>query len=260
MADKDYTDEHEYMNRDAARGIGGVSVTQTDSSGYDMNTRTGPREREFVEKESVQARAYAKRGRRGQEDANDFSESSLAEDIGESARHEAVEQIREAVTQTAIKRMAIKGTAATKLKKLSGFARWGGLGVVWTAYLWQLLFGVFSLIGFSLHAYTLYLKEDTLVGKVVGFVVGFFVDIEMYLPGVYLGIGFWGLSMLIAFGVFIGFLIWFYLTGIEVFHSVISTTVTMVAFSLSIIPIVNLFPWLPLWVMYMNTSSLFTST
>ena len=109
-----------------------------------------------------------------------------------------------------------------------------------------------SLVGFGLDG----LVRESFLGKLVGF----FLDIESFFPAIYLGYGAWGVGALISISTFLILAIWYHMNHVRIFGDLMSTTITIVCLSLSFLPISNLFPFLFLWVLYMNTKSLFSST
>ena len=70
----------------------------------------------------------------------------------------------------------------------------------------------------------------------------------------------WGISVLIVCGTFLSFLLWYKIIGHNPFHSIMSTFITILALSLSLLPVMNLFPWLVLWIIYMNITAIFSKS
>jgi hypothetical protein len=105
--------------------------------------------------------------------------------------------------------------------------------------------------------------NTTTTGKVVSTVVGWIgIDFQKLFPAEYLAMGFWALATTISVCTFIGFMLWFYLTGIHMFRTASSTLLAALVFASSILPVSNLFPSILLWVIYVNameSASLFSS-
>lgn len=157
------------------------------------------------------------------------------------------------LTQSTLKAKNIALTA----KKAKGLVGWGMIAPVGTAYLFQLVFGVISLIGFGLFAAINYLKEETWYGKVISW----FVNLNNFVPADKLGLVFWGLATLVAVGVFVSCLIVFYLTSVDPFPTFFSFFIASLVLAFSMIPVLNLLPSLLLWVLYVrvrSTASLFS--
>ncbi len=142
-----------------------------------------------------------------------------------------------------------------KARTFGTFSKWMGLGVAGTSYLWQLVFGLISLFIFVMHGEIVNFQNNTVLGKVVSW----FFDFQKIFSTEQIGLVVWGIAVLIVLVTFLGFYLWYQLLGIRPFGTVMSTFVTILALSLSLLPVTNLFPWLVLWVIYMNASSLFSS-
>jgi hypothetical protein len=119
---------------------------------------------------------------------------------------------------------------------------------------WQGIFAILSLVGFGMHAYILQIRNETLAGRFVGF----FFDFQNYFPGEFVGMTFWAISALIGGGAFLGYIIFFYVLGVRVMATVVGTLLMALCFALTILPIINIFPWLLLWVLYLNGATLFS--
>ncbi len=122
------------------------------------------------------------------------------------------------------------------------------LGIAWISFIFQCLFGFMSLSAFyggSLIDSSLWISWiNTLVDATKGFeAVGFLL---------------WGMAVLIVFCTFFVFLLWYMRIGHNPFHSIMSTFITILALSVSLLPVMNLFPWLVLWIIYMNTVAIFS--
>lgn len=244
--------------RDSERGIQNVERTiRSRSPVPEDESRVGPRQREFEEEESVAARAYGKRAKRkGRAEEGEDSDGLVEEARAEYAHYNTA---RSAYARYAEHRSRLgalrEAGAVAKVKKLSNFAKWSGLGIAFKVYVFQLLFAIVSLVGFGLQALVEDYKANSFWGKVIGFVV----DFDKYFPGSSIGVAFWVLSMILVVASFLAYFLWYEFTGIRVFGTSISMLVTIVCFSLGLLPVTNLIPWVVVWVAYINTSTLFST-
>jgi len=212
----------------------------------------------FEKEKSIEAHAYSdKRKEKSSSDLRNDEEVALLQQNAlyeeEAARDENRRRTMQKVVESS---RNAKGALPGKMRKLSSFRNWTGIGVIFTIYLWQLVFALISLVGFGAQALVSDFVNDSWFGKFVSF----FIDIEKYFPGEYLGWGLWGAATFLAIGTFLGYLIYYQLIGISVFRSTVSTLITFTCFSLSLLPVSNLFPWLLIWVVYINITSLFSPT
>ena len=218
-----------------------------------------------MDKESVAARAYENRNNKNDtsRQANEAREGEEAR-ARERAEEEAWNRAEQIQNQQSILRgqlqnaNSLKGTAS-KLKKLSSFRSWMLIGVVINVYIWQFIFALMSLVGFGAHALVLDFAQHNFVGKLISFAI----NLEKISPGQYLGWAMWGAAALLTVGTFIAYLMYYYAIGIKVFDTTMSTFLTFMCFIMAFLPVTNLFPWLIMWIVYINTrsiTSLFTST
>lgn len=232
-------------------GVRNIVVTPTNPEGEYVLERVGPREREFRESENIAALAEQKKQEKvKRETRNTLEEQVLMEFV---ARDAANEQFLRVTEEKIMKRVASRRAldARHNATKIKGFASWAGLGAVWTAYTWQLVFALISIAGLGLGGIIDAYTSSSILGKIVSW----FVDVDKLLPAKYIGIGFWGLTVILVTGVFIAYFLWYVFMGVYPFETVVSTLITILALSLSILPVLNLLPWLPLWVIYMNGRS-----
>lgn len=158
-----------------------------------------------------------------------------------------------------------RATKAAKkgVRGVSSLARWSGIGIAFTAWTWQLILAAISLIGIGIWGSLDYILNENFIGKAVNTVakwVGF--DFQKLFPAEYLALGFWALATLVGLFTFIGFMLWFYLTGVRMFRSTASTLLAALVFASFMLPVSNLFPGILLWVIYVNameTASMLTS-
>ena len=195
---------------------------------------------------SEQLLTKARRSKRNPESIEEFSEIDT--------QYTTTPQYRKSQSLKQQKE-AIRGNIIKKARTLGTFSKWMGLGVVGTSYLWQLVFGLISLLIFVLHGEILNFQNNTVLGKVTSW----FFDFGKIFSTEQIGLVVWGIAVLIVLITFLGFYLWYRLLGIKPFGTVISAFVTILALSLSLLPVTNLFPWLVLWVLYMNASSLFSN-
>ncbi len=144
------------------------------------------------------------------------------------------------------------GRALIKKRGVTAFARFSGIGIAFTAYLWQALFGIISLIAFVAQSMVVAFKEDTFFGRVLGF----FVDFEKYFPGEAIGLVFYGLATIVAVSTILAFQAWFTLTGGSSFKTIFGSITTYLLWAMSVLPVGNIFPTLLVWIIFVNLSSL----
>lgn len=148
--------------------------------------------------------------------------------------------------RTIQKNAQLKQKAKAKPKAILGM----GLAVAYMSYGWQCIFGILSLVGYA--------SAGGIQSSFWTSWINIFVDVSGGLEMV--GFVFWGISALIAMMTFLIFFLWFRLIGINPFQTVMSTFITVVALTLSILPVTNLIPSLLLWIIYLNITSLSSST
>ena len=144
---------------------------------------------------------------------------------------------------------------------ISGMSRAMGLGAAWTAYTLQALFGLISLIFFGAQGVFASFTENVVVKTVVTVVtkvIGLFADIQNFAPLQDLAFLFWGLSAMIALITFFAFLLLFTFTARdEIGGTPLALLATALTFACSILPVANLFPWIVLWVIYVNAMAMY---
>ncbi len=138
------------------------------------------------------------------------------------------------------------------VRRVGRFSIGVGLGIAITAYLWQFLFAFLSL---AFLAGAQILTDTPVLGKALTWIIGF-IGIDMSTPGFAL----WGLASFINIITFLCFFLWFKMLKINVLGTIMSMFVTLFALALSLLPVSNLFPWIVLWIIYVNINSLFSST
>jgi hypothetical protein len=147
-------------------------------------------------------------------------------------------------------------TGGTKsLPKISSFSKFMGMGAALTSYSFQFLFAILSMLLFGLFAGVENFQKNTFVGNVTSW----FGDINSVVPAQEGGMLFWGLATIVVIVTFLSFLLWYKMVGINPFETTLSAFITIVVLSLSIIPFFNIFPWLIIWITYLNLSSLFST-
>ncbi len=162
----------------------------------------------------------------------------------EHARRQRIIQAKQILHEQG-KKMALKHVLSGKKLGAKSIVRFL-LGIALTIYVWQFVFAIISLVGYGIHAHVLYLRNQTFIGKVVGF----FTEFQKWLPFENLGYAFWGLTTLLVFAEFVCFYIVFKIIGRDPMATSVSTLVTAASLALSMFPITNIFPWLVLWVIY----------
>jgi hypothetical protein len=239
--------------------------TERKDDGYDDSARNDPRlvDADFVEKQSLSAKATDFNKDRAAANEARMREEAANEAVFEIARAEmaqAQEQamVRQAIArkQAVLKKEHARGLAG-KARGAAGFARWAGLGIAVSAWFIQFVLGGISLAFIGMWATIDELINGNFLGRAVNWVTGLFnVDLANVLPVDSFAIGFWALASIVALCTFFGFLIWFWLTDTHVFGGPLTALVTALTFALSIMPVSNLFPWIPLWIIFMNVSSM----
>ncbi len=141
-----------------------------------------------------------------------------------------------------------------RFRRITPFAKWVGIAVVVKSYIWQCLFGLLSLMSLVTHA----MIEDFQNNNKLGIAISWFVDFSNFFPGFEVGFVFWGISIAIVIVTFLGFYLWFKALGLAPFGTVMSMFLSILFLALSLLPVTNLFPWLVLWFLYINSSSLFS--
>ena len=209
--------------------------------------------------DSVEAKAYAERDIKQKQVLDEQMNKAIAEEEFYAAQEVEEQRIRtlqeRSLQQQALmrERTAVEQGAKKGVRGISSFARWGGIGVAFTAWTWQFVCAAISLVGIGLWGSLDYLLNENFIGKAVNTVakwVGF--DFQKLFPVEYLALGFWALATLIGLCTFIGFMLWFYLTGVRMFRTTASTLIAALVFASFILPVSNLFPGILLWVIYVN--------
>jgi hypothetical protein len=236
--------------------------TRREKGGYNEEN-IDPRlvDTDFIQNQGLSSKATDFGAKRKRADDAQYREEEALNEARYEMERVAAEEAEMAARQTVLRRRRIAqkqqslSSATAKLRGVSSIARWTGIGIAGTAYIWQFLFGMISLIGFGAKGYLDSLIKETVIGKIVAKVVGLFVDIEKLFPVEYLGLGFWGLATIIGLCTFLAFAIWFTLTGVRIFRSTMSTFITAVVFACCILPVANLFPAVLVWIIYTNMSA-----
>ena len=161
------------------------------------------------------------------------------------------QQIAVAKQQMAL-RVAENAAKVKKVRGMGSFARFSGLGIAVTSYMWQFAFSLFSL--FVLFGYSS-LDSGGLLGSVVSW-IGETVGLTDMVLAVFMLL--WCLGALLVITTFLGFLLWFMMLGIKPFSTTMGMFTTILALVFSVVPILNLGPWIAIWVFYMSLSSLFS--
>ncbi len=207
---------------------------------------------QYDKKDSVEARAYE---RREKQDAEEEQRMAKEQMYAETLTRATIEDEQEVARMNVARRQMIlkhqvsvsSGSIAKKARGAFGFARWTGIGIAGIAYAVQFAFGLISLLLVVGHTFV----AESLVGKIIGI----FVDVNSVFPLESAGWAFWALASLVAICTFVGFLLWFYLTGAHTTDTTVMTLVTALTFALSILPVTNLFPAIPIWFIFVNARS-----
>lgn len=155
--------------------------------------------------------------------------------------------IQQQLEQKGVLNKITKRKSARKIPLLGTTAKWMVFCAVCISYIFQLLFGLLSLL--------VAVSGEIVSSSFLGSIADLFTDVSSGFESA--GIGLWGISALIVFLTFICVWAWYRFSGFNPFETVMSMFITLVLLSMSLLPLMNLFPWLVLWVVYLNTSLLF---
>ena len=243
-----------------ARGAGKKTQTAHASNASSKNRASDASSKEFINIRGIQNARATTAESRFKRLANDrlTSEQLLTKPQKntnariEKSGTQGFEEI-ESTNSTTSKRVPLQeNTQSIQKKKRKKTMSIGamGLAIAYTSYGWQCIFGILSLVG--------YVSAGGIQSSFWTSWIDIFVDFSGGLEMV--GFVFWGISALIVVMTFLIFLLWFRFIGINPFHSVMSTFITILALTLSILPVTNLIPSLIFWIIYLNLTSLSSST
>ena len=234
--------------------------------GYDQ-ALNDPRlvDADFVQNQGLSAKATDFSKKR-EAVANDAQYAEAAADEVQAANEAQYYEYQQAVSEedldtaqriVAQRQVALKkkqaARSASSARGVAGFTRWIGVGIAGASYMWQFAAAALSLVGIGMWGVVDTLINGNFFGRMLSKAAGWFnIDLQGLFPVEYLAMGFWALAAVIALCTFFGFLIWFYVTGVKVFDTPVTALVTALTFACSILPVANLFPWVLLWVIYMN--------
>ena len=239
------------QNRDTERGIQNVRTREGYAEVPPEAVLNKTISRQFDTTKGIRARAEKKRWGREDPENEKAYEYGASFDETKYAVLSPAEQLRAQLREVAVRR-ASRAVAGRAVQKLTSRAKWWVVSIVTTLFLWQFLFALISLVGFGLQATVEHTQQNTLIGNVLSLIV----DYSKYFPGQYLGLGAWGIAVLIAVCTFLGLIIWYRMIGVRIFDTTVTTSLTILCLSLSILPVTNLFPTLLLWCLYMNRQPL----
>ncbi len=222
-----------------------VVIAKNEPSPEYKRAGTGPT---FEATQSMEALARSEKSKGGEA----AEKVALAEVAANEAQYRQREEIayraRAQAMAVAQGHLRSRGTVQT-LKKINPVS-WAGLGIAFTLYIWQLIFALFAAFGLLIKSGQVALEEGNVLEKAAGFLLSFPAS------GIgELGILAWGIEILISIGGFIAFFVWFKLQGINPLQTTGSTFWTFLLLALNMIPIINIFPWLMIWIIYVNISS-----
>lgn len=187
----------------------------------------------------------------------------LREEVIERARRSSASVIAEErrtanMQARAMKQAQLRGSTGSLTARgtLGKFGNTTLIGATFVAYGIQFLFGLVSLSFIGMTAFFETLTSNKFIGTIVNVVkkvASFFVDLQNFALIENLGLAFWALSALVACISFFACLILFSFTEREVVYGPwYMLLITSVVFACSILPVTNLFPWIPLWVILIN--------
>lgn len=231
---------HQNQTRQNSRGIQNVQVTQRVST-------SDERFNEQIEGRLMRAQFIkGEDSRQGRPEANDpeYEEDKLIKSEERVVPPRTAEVLRQNIERK-------KKEAIIRKKKtvpvIGTTAKWMVFSAVCISYIFQLLFGLLSLL--------VAVSGELVSSSFLGSIVDLFTDVSSGFKSA--GIGLWGISALIVFLTFICVWAWYRFLGFNPFETVMSMFITLVLLSMSLLPLMNLFPWLVLWVVYLNASLLF---
>lgn len=253
-AEKKQLQKFYQKTKDSERGIGKITVSAEYAETPPEAVLEKTTERQFDAKKSVAARAHTNERKQGastgENERNFLAGEADTDNAGERFPAEQLRQnVRTRVTQE-LSRATLSRTVRSRMTQAQN---WWLIGVAWTIYLFQLPFSIASAVGFGLWG-TLGDFNNTWVGRVVGL----FVDIAKFFKVEELSLAMWAISALLILGAFFSLFLYYILRGIQPLSSVVSTLLCFLLVFCSIYPFVNLFPWIVLWVVYVNLSALFS--
>lgn len=228
---------------------GNLIGRKTVQSDFDKDSLSG-KATDFTKK-----RESAANDERYREEAANQAQYAVAEAVEEELQNQAQSKIIELQNRKQAQSTFQKERFGSKkaLRGVSAGARWAGLGLAVTVYFWQLACALISLIGIATQATITYTLNETMVGSVINKVASFVgFDLASLFPADMFGMAFWALSSMIALCTMVGFFLWFVLTDTPVIDTPLMFLATALTLALSILPISNLFPWIPLWVLLVN--------
>lgn len=159
----------------------------------------------------------------------------------------------------------------TKMTKsiLSGFSRWMGLGVLIYICVIQFGFAVASAMLLGMAAtYETGIDELGTIGAIISSTLESLQSIINGVSNLLIGtdivfslqsiaLVFWLVSSLIVGLTFMSYYAWYRFMRIRPFSTAASFIVSTSCLFFSLMPFTNLFPWLLVWVLYINASTLF---
>ncbi len=231
---------HPQSKRDAERLIQKVQRsarnTRTDlPEEYDQTERAGKIQEDFEKEKSVAARA--RKPRKEREAMGGEGDSEQAGQLPRSAAHSLIGN-----------RMARMQSSLARSPKLSAFSKGMGYSTLGWAFFWQFVCALISALGYGLHLMSL----DSTIVKIVSW----FINIEAFLPGQYVFWIGWVVSSLIVIGSFIVLLLWYLSTNRDVFGSDLSIFIAAMCFACSLLPFINVIPWLLFWMFYNDAQAI----
>lgn len=226
-----------------------------------QNARRHTVQSDFEREKSIQAQVYGQERADREQAAYDeryAEQEQLMQMAAAVAEEQAITVAESRITGVAEQKLGkelsvVKGAKAAR-KSVIIYE----LTIVGIAYLIQLAFAIISLAGFGLKALVVSTVKSTIVGQLANkFVKLFGGDISNWVPGESIGWVAWGLVAILTLCLFVGYLIWFFMNGINVLmKSHFSFLITTVLFALNFLPVTNLGPWLVIWVVYIEMDDL----
>ncbi len=204
----------------------------------------------FIQNKSMQAEADRFQGR---ESANDAKRQALAAETAanDEQYRRSVDARDRARIQAALRARAQSTGKIATLAQINPASPLVDVVFGFKLYIVQLILAIFAAVGLFIQGGQEALSNGNLLQQ--------FTSIFTELPAQAMGgIGTlaWGLVISLSFGIFLIFLVRFKRRRINPFNTVGSTFVTYTLLALNVIPIINIFPWLLIWIVYINASNI----
>lgn len=218
------------------RGVKNVQrIARTHTDHYNKKTVLG----QFETKQSVPARSGRKKQKRRRKHRDEQQQRKTARDV---------QSLKAAATGPIQNKVFLPERTMLRAARHFGFGAWIRISIAGTVYMWQFLFSIFAMFGYTGEGLVRYFQEETTVGKALSWLV----DLQKWFPGDVVGNLFTALNLIIVGGMFIIFICVYWLMKYRPFASMGMVFFTSVCLALSILPFVNILPYIIVWVTVME--------